>query len=361
MPILSRHSLLPLTARLRATFQRIRSVPESAHESIELAAADEAPTLPAIALPNEFDRVLGVGPSSTIDAEKRIITAKSLKHGPTIAYRVDDAILADHTCYWSGGYEVSKARKKRALLTGAYDEYAEGQLCTYAPSNIYFGHWLRDAMAMELLAEQRGLLPLSFEGTPWMHELGYRQLMELPGHPISYARIRRLWVMDDLGLNSNWISRFKELRARVRRKTNTGGPRHIFLARGFTGTARELLNAPNIVELLSARGFTVVTPETLSPQAIVQSLAAAKIVVAVEGSALNHAQFALPEQAGVLVIQPPTRFNAFHKILFDFNRIRFGYLVAEPASNGFIVDPDRLLRTLDLIESELTKQAEWRY
>ncbi|ANW00426.1 hypothetical protein LMTR13_09860 [Bradyrhizobium icense] len=212
-------------------------------------------------------------------------------------------------------------------------------------------------MAMELLAQQRGLLPLSFEGKPWMHEAGYRELMELPGLPVSYARIERLWVIDDLGLNSSWISRFKELRARVRGKTNAGGPSRVFLARGLTGAARELLNAPAIVELLAARGFTVVAPESLSPRAIAQSLASAKIVVSVEGSALNHAQFALPENAGVLVIQPPNQFNAFHKILFDLNGIRFGYVVAEPALSGFTVNPERLLRTLDLIEAELSNST----
>jgi len=353
MAIFSKYSLLPLNARFRSKLAGIRKISDAAVERIELASADESPTQPVIALPNEFERVRGVVPSSTLERERMYITATSLKHGPTLAYRLDDAILADHTCYWSGGHEVSRARGKRALLTGSFEKYEEGQLCTYAPSNIYFGHWLRDAMAMELLAEQRGLLPLSYVGTPWIHEPGYRQMMRLPGAPVSFAHIRRLWVINDLGLNANWISRFKELRARIRISAEHTGPSHIFLARGQSGAPRELLNASAIMDVLAARGFTAIFPELLSPQEIVRSLASAKIVVSVEGSALNHVQFAVPETAGILVIQPPDQFNAFHKILMDFNGIRFGYVVADPALGGFTLPPERLLRTLDLVEGAI--------
>src|SRR5260370_17932010 len=181
MARLTRYSLLPLSARGRGKISGVRKVSDAAAECIELAAADDSPTLPAIALPDEFERVRGVVPSSTLEAERKYLTARSLNHGPTLAFRLNDAILADHTCYWSGGYEVSRSGDKRAVLTGSFEEYEEGQLCTYAPSNIYFGHWLRDAMAMELLAEQRGLSPLSYVGKPWIHEPGYPQIMKLPG------------------------------------------------------------------------------------------------------------------------------------------------------------------------------------
>jgi hypothetical protein len=351
MPILTKYSLLPLTARVRAKFQRIRTIPESAVESIQLAPADKVATLSPISLPGEFDRVRAVIPISTFEVEHKIITSPYLEHGPTIAYRLDDAILADHTLYWRGGYEVARARNKRAILPGHMEEYHEGQLCSYAPSNIYFGHWLRDAMAMELLAERRGLRPLSYAGRPWMHEAGYRQMMALPGFPVSFAHIRRLWIINDLGLNTNWISRFKELRERVRESAKRGGPSRVFLTRGNKGVARELVNELAIADVLSRRGFITIAPEQLSAHEIADALASAQIVVAVEGSALNHAQFALPSNSAMLVIQPPERFNAFHKIIMDFSGIRFGYVVADPVPDGFTLPLDRFLRTLDLVEN----------
>lgn len=353
MAIISRHSLLPLTSRLGGKFGRRRSIPDSAVERIELAPADKSTTLPPIALPNEFERVRAVISTSTFEIEHKLLTAGHLEHGPTIAYRIENAVLADHTLYWPGGYDVARTRKKRAILLGSIEEYSEGQLCSYAPSNIYFGHWLRDAMAMELLAERRGLLPLSYAGPVWMHETGYRQMMGLPGAQVSLAHVRRLWVMDDLGLNASWISRFKELRGRVRQSVEPNGPSRVFLTRGSKGTARELLNELEIADVLSGRGFTTIAPEQLSAREIARSLASARVVVSVEGSALNHAQFALPDNSAILVIQPPERFNAFHKVLMDFNGIRFGYVVADTAIEGFTLPKERLVRTLELVEDKI--------
>jgi hypothetical protein len=351
--MISKYMFLPLVARLSAKLGRSRMIRHAAVEIIEVAPADESPALPVISLPNEFERVLGAAPLSTIESQHQLVTATRTKHGPTIAYRFQDAVLADHTLYAAGGYEVSRRGDKRPLLTGICEEYDQGQLCTYAASNIYFGHWLRDALALELLAEQRGLVPLSYLREPWIHEPGYRQLMNLPGRPVSFALVRQLWVMDDLGLNRSWIRRFGELRRRVRSAVIDGGPSRVFLSRGGRGTARELVNQAAIIEALVGLGFTVVEPEELQPATIAHLLASAKVVVSVEGSALNHAQYAVPESAALLVIQPPQRFNAFHKVLADFNNVRFSYVVADPTDDGFTLSLDRLLRTLDLVETAI--------
>ncbi|MBT1515626.1 DUF563 domain-containing protein [Bradyrhizobium sp. SRL28] len=354
--MLSKYSFLPVTARVRGKLGLAPRMKDIAADRTELYPANQSRTLPAIALPNEFGRVRGVEPNSTLALQRSYVEASYLPHGATIAYRIDDAILADHTLYSCGAYEIHRSGGgKRAVLTGSYDEFEEAQLCTYAPSSIYFGHWLRDAMAMELLAEQRGLVPLSYKKTPWVHEPGYRKLMGLPGATISYARIRRLWMIDDLGLNAGWVGRFHELRARVRRAAKPGGPTHVLLARGSSGTARELLNARVIADLLVGRGFAVIEPESLTPQEIVDALGSATVVVSVEGSAINHVHYAVPAKAGVLVIEPPDRFNAFHKILMDFNGVRFGYVVGDPADGGFSLEPERLLRSLDCLEAAVSQ------
>jgi hypothetical protein len=353
--VFSKYSLLPITARIRRAFGHSLVVADEAAETVVLSPADESPTLPAISLPGEFDRVIGVEPNSTFERERQYLTAPRLPHGSTIAYRLKHALLADHTLYSRGRLVIYRGVKKNKLLLGQYREFDEAQLCTYAPSNIYFGHWLRDALAMELLAEQRNLAALSFEREPWIHEPGYRELMKLSGAPVSFAQVRNLWVIDDRGLNAGWIARFRELRRRIRATVNTRGPSHVFLARGKRGTLRELTNAALLTELLIARGFEIIEPELLSPREIARALASARIVVTVEGSALNHAHYAIPHHSGILVIQPPDRFNAFHKILMDFNGVRFGYVVGEKATGGFVVEPDRLLRSLDLLETALDK------
>jgi hypothetical protein len=347
----SRYSFLPLTSRLRAKLNRGRSIWKYAAEKIELAPADESPALPIIALPGEFERVLDLAPLTTLALEQHYVSATQIKQGPTIGYRFDDALLADNTLYAAGCLDVARSGNKRPLLLGKYDEFDEAQLCAHSPSNIYFGHWLRDALAMELLAEQRRLLGLCYVRKSWLHEPGYREITRLPGFPVSFALVRKLWVIDDRGLNASWIMRFNELRRRVRSVAHTEGPTRVFLSRGRSGTSRELLNDHGVMNALVARGFVCVEPEALSARQIVDSLASAKIVVSVEGSALNHAQFALPRGAAILVIQPPKRFTAFHKQISDFSGIRFGYVVGDSEPAGFTLELDRLLRTLDLVEA----------
>jgi hypothetical protein len=351
--MLSKFSLLPLTSRFRAKLGRARPIWSRAAEKVELAPADESSALPVIALPGEFERVIDVNPLSTFVTERKYIGATRIDQGPTIGYRFENAILADNTLYAAGLLEVARSGNKRPFLIGPYEKYEAAQLCAHSPSNIYFGHWLRDALAMELLALQRGLIPLSYVRKPWLHEPGYREITELPGHPVSFALVRNLWTIDDRGLNASWRKRFSELRRRVRRAATGESPSRVFLARGRHGESRELINAGEISEALAARGFASIEPELLTPLQIVNSLASAKIVVSVEGSALNHAQFALPSNAAILVIQPPKRFTAFHKQLADFSGLRFGYVVGDPAVGGFTLAPGRLLRTLDLVEAAI--------
>jgi Glycosyltransferase 61 len=350
--MISKYSFLPITTRLRSKLLGPVPIRSLATSKVELAPADECPALPVISLGDEFDRIRRVVPLSTIEDQREWITRARTRHGPTLAYRFENAVLADHTVYVpGGGYEVARSGNKRAILPGKYEEYDGAQLCTYAASNLFFGHWLRDALAMELLAEQRGLVALSYAKRPWIHEPGYREMVNLPGTAVSFASVRDLWIVDDSGLNKEWRGRFRELRTRVRRTASNGGPTHVFLSRGRSGAARELLNSATITDALVNRGFTVVEPEALSPFEIVHSLASAKVVISVEGSALNHVQYALPENSAIIAIQPPEQFNAFHKILADFNNLRFGYVVADPASEGsFVLEPERLLRTLDLVE-----------
>jgi capsular polysaccharide biosynthesis protein len=354
--MISKYSFLPIAARLRGKLVGPVPIRSLATSKVELTPPDEFPALPVISLRNEFDRVRGVGPLSTIEGQHEWITCARTRHGPTLAYRFENAVLADHTVYVPGGYEVARSGDKRVILPRKHEEYDQAQLCTYAASNIFFGHWLRDALTMELLAEQRGLAALSYAKEPWMHESGYREMVNLPGRAVSFASVRDLWIIDDRGLNEEWRARFRELRTRVLRAVSNGGPTHVFLSRGRSGAPRELLNSSEIANMLVNRGFTVIEPEALSPFEIAHSLASAKVVISVEGSALNHVQFALPENSAIIAIQPPERFNAFHKILADFSNLRFGYVVADSASEGaFVLEPRRLLRTLDLVEEAIIR------
>jgi hypothetical protein len=345
----------PVTARLLAGLIGNKRVADCADETLELAPADESEGPPAISLPDEFAKVIGVEPNSTVEDQLKYVNSRRLEHGPTLAYRLKNAFLADSTTYFNRGYSVARRQTKRAVVLGNIQTLTNAQLCTYPPANIYFGHWLRDALTIEILAEQRKLPGISFQKPVWNNEPDYRRLAQLPGLAVRQCHVENLWVIDDRGLNCAWVRRFQELRSRIRSNLKRCEEEDrgdvAYLVRGKTGDGRQLTNEEEIQSLLYKEGFQILEPEKMRVDDLLARLSNCRMIVSTEGSAINHVHFGLREGGGLLTIQPPERFNAFHRILADFNGIRFGYIVGEAGSLGFSLDPNRLLQTISLMRS----------
>ena len=113
--------------------------------------------------------------------------------------------------------------------------------------------------------------------------------------------------------------------------------------------ARELVNQRELADELERWGFRVIDPEKMDVPSISAALAGAKVVTCVEGSAQNHALFAMPAGAALLSIQPPNRFNSISKVVADAVGVRFAYVVADARESGFYLDPARFMRTLELL------------
>ena len=268
-------------------------------------------------------------------------------HAPTVAYRIDGAVLAGGTLYFGGGYEVIRNSSKRPIFNRRRDCFAEMQLCTNYVIERYFGHWATDGLILELLAAQRSVAGLKPAGTPWVHESGYREMCGLHVARSDNAWVDRLWVIDDRGINDGWISRMEELRRRVRSAVLPTGPKRVMLTRGTLGVKRDLVNSPEVEEALSRLGFVVVHPELETARGLAEKLCGAEIAIAVEGSHQNHCWLAMPRQSSFVAIQPPTRFNAHGKMRADAIGINFAFVVADPHPDGFYLPTDRLLRTID--------------
>ena len=346
-------SLRPVTSYLGSRLLGRRLL-ERACEVVQIAPGVERETLPAISLPHEFERVTGTVPSTSVPTEWERLTASAMRHGPTLNYRFSNALLANKSVYASGAYDVHGARRRRAVVFGNCVDVDEGQLCTHSEIDRYFGHWLLEGMSMEILAEELQLPPLTFSRRSWLHEAGYRDLMCLPQTAMPLARVRRLWIPDNRGLNDSWIARAKALRKRVRGTADGTGPEYVLMLRGKTGASRELLNEEQVARTLAARGFRILNPEESSVGEIVSILADARILVSVEGSALAHAMFALPRHSAILTIQAPYFFNAALKVFTDALGMRFAYVVADAAEGGFRIDQDRLLQTIEKVEVGLS-------
>ena len=252
--------VLPVIARLRAQFFGNPSIFACASQVIELAPAVDRFQPAPIALPGEFDRVVAAGLDTTIAIELERLKEGQRQQGPTIAYRIDNAVLGDGTLYFSGGYQVIRGRSSAPLLRRHRDSFAEMQLCTGYYIDRYFGHWATDGLVLELLAAQRSVSGLKLAGTPWLHEPGYRELVGLKVKQSHHARIERLWIIDDSGINDGWISRIEELRRRVRSVVVPNGPKRVMLTRGTLGAKRNLVNSSEVQEALIRFGFDIVIP-----------------------------------------------------------------------------------------------------
>lgn len=341
-------NFLPLSSRMRARLSPPPPLLEVAAEVRELEPGSTFECPPPISLPGELERVKTF--EGVAEAQVERLHERTRVEDPTLSYRLPNAILADFTVYCAGRYQVYRKGQKRAVLFGAPDEFEQAQLCSTSCSESYFGHFLREALPLELLAQRREMTALSFDRRPWLHEPEYRRVLRMAPSSTRYARVRNLWITDERALNSGWVSRFEELRARLRAATTSGESDPVFLRRGVLGNVRNLQNEDELCDKLTNVGFRIVSPEAASVEEIAGVLANARLVVCVEGSAQQHAFLAMPKGSALVSIQPPLRFNTIGKIIADRVGVRFAFHVAEQSGDGFRVDFDRLRKTLDLIQ-----------
>jgi capsular polysaccharide biosynthesis protein len=332
-----------------AKLRGARSLDDICVKRVILAPEEATYRKAAIHLPDELDHIQGERHVGSIARMQEGVS----RHSATISWLLRDALIADGTVYASNTYINVAKRRRRKFILGEAEELEEAQLCGDTSTDLFFGHWLLESLGRELLAIDRGLPPINLANPIRIHEPGYRDILQLPAHNIDLARVRDLWLVDDRGYNKDHADRLQNLRARLRRAI-TGEANHlVFMDRGRTGVRRELLNADAIASTIVNRGGIVIHPERMSPHEIAATLVNAKIAVAVEGSVFAHAQLALPRGSAILSIQPPDRFNYIHKGIGDRSGLLFGFVVGKPRPGGFSLEPERLLRTLDLLEAAL--------
>ena len=224
--------LRPITSRLRRRLSG-RSLRDVAARREEWAPGSDRPCPSALSLPGELDRAIAFAAGrdrALLAAEFR---AHDRAHPPTYAYRLDDVVLADGRAYAAGSFDAVAPGRPRALIRGPVAAVREALLCTDICSSRFFGDWLMTALPLELLAERRGLTPLTL-GTPdWPHEEQYRDRAGLPApaRPAQPVRVGTLWMIDDRGMNEDRLARYRTLRARVAAPPRPGGER-VLIDRG---------------------------------------------------------------------------------------------------------------------------------
>jgi capsular polysaccharide biosynthesis protein len=321
-----------------------------ASEILEISPAKAYPPVPATKLDDEEPRVIAAVGAVGVDKALARLNNPTTQ-GRTRAFLVHDVLIADGAVMTATARECFQDRRRRMVLATAPKAIPDGMLCTSHVGERYFSHWLVDGLTHELLARDLGMTPLVLARTPWLHEKEYRELLEIHAQVVDTVRVERLWLLEDWELNAHRAERLEQLRTTLRSKIGRGGPERVFISRGQTGVGRSLKNEAEVRRALEDRSFVVIEPEKMSVAAIASTLASARIVVAVEGSAIGHAIIALPRGAGILAMQPPKRFNAMWKTFSDALGFHFGCTVGDDVDGDSFTQPvGRLLRTLDLLE-----------
>ena len=354
-------SVLPITSRIGSRFLRTE-LPVA--ETVEISPENRRYRPPAIALPDEIDRVSLFhewAPDREFIRQDILnhLTEGEDAHPATTAVRIKDVIVADGCVYRPMSNSIITKEKRRALLSGPVDEIAEAQLCTTHCGSIYFGDWLMVDIPIELLAEQRGLRKLSFTNVTFGHEPDYRSHFGLgrPPHAKPIVHVDSLWLIkdNDRGMTTDRIARYQTLRSRVR-NPGAKGPRRLFVDRGNWGNQRGLSNRDEVVASLAARGFETIYPESMTVDEMSAAFSCAEICVGIEGSAMCNAAMMMPPGGCILAIVPEDRFLTYLKWFTDAFEMRYGYVVGRrpiPGAPDVIADLSRLNATLDLVEGAL--------
>jgi capsular polysaccharide biosynthesis protein len=345
--------LRPFSARvLKKLFHG--TLADEAVETHELWEGTETQQLPAITLPGELDRIRKINELSTDELQNAWMAEGVQVHPPTIAYRLRNVLVMDGSVYGCRSFDKLRDRSRSLMNFGEIERFQDGQLCTAIYIERFFGHWITDGLPLEILAHERQQAAITLIRAPWMHEVGYREIISLRSRPVETAYFENLWIVDDRGLNRGRIGRLEKVRSRVRQAVGTKGPTHVFIRRGNTGVSRALVNEEEIVSSLEARGFTILNPEASSARQIAAALTNVRIVVLVEGSAQGHVSLCAPAHCVRVMIQPPERFNAIGKAYSDGLGQRFAIVVPDMAQQGFYQPLDALLRTIELAERSLS-------
>lgn len=318
----------------------------------EILCAEERETIrSAVFLPGQLDRAIGTDPGTTLAHEIEAASTNTARHAPTIAYHLKDAVLIDGSVYRGRLRHLVSQKRFGSVLRNEPRYVSRAGLASTALGNIYFGHWLADDCAQYLLAEKEGhclcLQPLF---PAQVHVQAYQRYFTQLSASEETAWIDHLVVYQDFGQNSSRRERYRALRERI--KASVGLPARssmVYLRRGVTGSRRLIRNELEIAATLTKNGFVVVDVGSDSLEHILETLSTADVVVSIEGSHATHCLYSMPQNSGLIVLQPPDRFLAWHRCWSEAVGVRFGFVVGSLAENGYCFSCTEIIQTIDLM------------
>jgi hypothetical protein len=341
-----------LTPILQALLQRTGlALPPPAAETMILAPAETTVTPPSYRLDGQLDRVTGVAEHSSRALEQTRLGSVPFQHRATTAYRIENAVFAKGCLCTSRMIDRQSGERRGLLPVRISDDLDTAVLPLNHFAAIYFGHTVLDGGASMMLAPRFGeacidsVVSAGMEG----HVDRYFALFGLSHRPVRNVRIRNAWIFDDIGMNSHKSARLKQMSARVRTLPTQRTGHGVFIRRRGWGVNRAPQNEAQLEEFFAGRGFDIIDPRDLTVDQIATRIIGAAVVVGVEGSGMIHGMLALEPGRTVVMLLPPSRLNNMMKDYADGLGLRYGFVIGHTTAQGYTIDAEEILRTIDLV------------
>jgi len=337
--VIGRHKELISQNIVRYALRRVLRLPCSSLDAMASRVWEHTPggtetVEPIVLMPGSLERVVS-GPrdlGTPIPREAVIGHAVSceLKLSPTTLYEIRDALVSRGSIYARGHRYPLRWNPVRESLRGAVETIDEAVLVGSMRGSYFFGDWIMDDCAQQLLAESLGPEVIDIVRPMYKHEPGYRELLELCApRQVEDALVRRLTVIVEGGASVDQRRRIAMLRERLRKNLGPLPPFHcgVYVDRGVTGARRSLVNKDVVTARLKERGFSVIEPEKLTSRQVATALATAKFVMGVEGSHLSPGVVSVSTGSTVIELHPANRFYPCRRSYLDAFGIKYAVLV----------------------------------
>jgi len=302
---------------------------------------------PAYFLPGQIERITGTMFTGDVRTEM-LGGVKEIQNGAR-AYLINDAILLDGGIYKADACRWLGPRQRKSPRFRIDNEVSRGSAYSSYNGNVYFGMWLLDDCATYRLAEHEGM-PININAAPSAHTVEYEKWLDMKPARLDNAYLRQVIIYDDLYQTKNKRMRCRDNARRLLAKVDWNYHPGVFILRRDTGVQRKLHNELELAAYFKEhRGFRIVDITTMSVPEIVSACAGARVVMGIEGSHLIHGIMVLEPGCSVLTLQPPDRFCSCIKRVADPDGQHFSFVVGTKLNDGFIIDPEEVERTLDLL------------
>lgn len=305
----------------------------------------------AIYLPEELNRITGVGLGGSIEGELKRMQAHRQFHQASIAYHTSNLLACNGDIYGKR-FKYGIKRKRQEWLNLQAAEVVEQPVIvsqTWLGSQ-FFGHFISDDIPLNLLAQTIGnAYGISINLTEQQQE--YAKLFQVRQQQLpEKSLLKQVTLFDDFHYNEHKVVRWKQLRKTLTQHKQTPKHQGVFLMRGHTGAARLLVNEQEVADYLSTQGFLCINPGESHLNDVIDAVAHTDRLVGVEGSQLIHGFLGLREGGSMLILQPPMQFSCVFKDKADMLNIRSAFHVCQQCEGGFKADLNSIKNLLNQMQ-----------